>query len=99
MLMKVQDENMQVNLVPESFISGLQQKKPLDNNCLRLLSDGENKTDPIHYFVVLKKFEKNIPIINNGGEHTRKIEGGVSLLQLFSCNHKADSRITCSICF
>ena len=32
--------------------------------------------------------------MNNDGEHTRKIEDGVSFLQLFSCNQKADSRIT-----
>ena len=48
MLMKVHDENVEVNMVPESFISGLQQKTPLSDECLRLLSYGENKTDPIH---------------------------------------------------
>ena len=36
-----------------------------------------------------KKYEKKFPIINNHGEHTSTIEGRISLLQLFSCNHKA----------
>ena len=45
---KVKDKNVEVNLVPESFISGLQQKKQLGDKWLRLLSDGENKADPIH---------------------------------------------------
>ena len=42
-----------------------------------------------------QKIEKNVPIIfiNNDGEHTRKTEDGVSSLQLFSCNRKADSKI------
>ena len=46
-----------------------------------------------------KKYEKNVPIINNDVEHARKIEDGVSSLQLFSCNHKADSRVICTTCF
>ena len=61
---------------------------------LELLSDGENKTDPIHLFVFLKKYEKKVLIIHNDGEHTLKIVGGASSLQLFSCNHKANNRIT-----
>ena len=39
---------MEVNLVPESFMSGLQQKKQPGDKWLKLLSDGENKADPIH---------------------------------------------------
>ena len=45
---KVKDKNVEVNLVPESCISGLQQKNPLGDKWLKLLSDGENKADPIH---------------------------------------------------
>ena len=30
---------------------------------------------------------------DNGGKHARKIEDGVSSLQLFSCNHEADIKI------
>ena len=48
MLKKEQDKKVEVNLVSESFISGLQQKKPLGEKWLRLLSDEENKTDPIY---------------------------------------------------
>lgn len=51
----------------------------------------QNRSYPLACFV--KKFEKNVPIINNDGEHAKKIEGGVSSLQLFSCNHEADIRI------
>ena len=40
-----------------------------------------------------KIYVKNVPIINNDREHTRKIEDGVSSLQLFSCNHEAESTI------
>ena len=61
---------------------------------LRLLTDGENKIYPIHLILFHKKYGKNIPIINNGGEHTWRTGDGVSSLQLwFSCNHEADSRI------
>ena len=45
---KVQDEKVEMNLVPESFISGLQRKKSQGDKWLRLLSDGVNKTDPIY---------------------------------------------------
>ena len=47
-LKKVQDKNIEVNLVSKSFLSGLQQKKQLGYKLLRLLSDEENKADPIH---------------------------------------------------
>ena len=45
---KVQDEKVEMNLVPESFISGLQRKKSQGDKWLRLLSDGVNKKDPIY---------------------------------------------------
>ena len=70
------------------------QKKTQSEKWLRLLSDGENKTDPIHLFVFRKKYEKNVHIINIDGEHTMKIENGAFSLQVFSSNQKADSRIT-----
>ena len=82
---------MKVNLVSKRFISGFHQKKR--EKWLRLLSDRENKTDPIHLFVFLKKSEKYVQTINSGREHTMKIEGELSSLQLFSCNHEGDSRI------
>lgn len=91
---KVQDVNVEVNLVREWFISGFHKRKSLSNKQLRLLSGGENKIYPIHLIVFHKKYGKNIPIVNSGGEHTWRNEDGVSLLQLwFSCNHEADSRI------
>ena len=37
--------------------------------------------------------------MNNDGEHTRKIEDGVFLLQPLSCNRKADSSIIFATCF
>ena len=37
--------------------------------------------------------KKNVPMIANDGEHTRKMEGGVCSFQLFSWNHEADRRI------
>ena len=46
-----------------------------------------------------QKIWKKVPKINNDGEHTGKNEDGVSLLQLFSYYHKADSRITCTTYF
>ena len=33
-----------------------------------------------------QKYEKSIPIINNDAERTRKMEDGISSMQLFSCN-------------
>ena len=42
----------------------------------------------------LKKYEKDVPIIVNDGEHKCSIQNGASLVLLFSCNHEdADSRI------
>ena len=52
---------------------------------------GKTKTNPFHLFAFLTKCEKNVAVINNDGEHTRKIQDAVSLLQLFSCNCEADS--------
>ena len=72
----------------------MQQIKLQSEKWLRLLNDGENRTDPIHLFGFLKKYEKNVHIFNNDGKHTMKIEDGASSLQLLSCNHEADSRIT-----
>ena len=74
--------------IPEQFVSGLHPKKTQSEKWLELLSDGENKTDPFHLFVFLKKYEKKVLVIHNDGEHTLKIEGGASSLQVFSCNHK-----------
>ena len=39
-----------------------------------------------------KNIWKNVAVINNDGEHTKKIDDRVSL-QLFSCNREADSKI------
>ena len=67
---------------------------PQGDKWLSLLSNGENKTDLIPLSVNFHgKYEKNVPIIINDGEHTWRIEDEVSLLQLFSCNHEDDSRI------
>ena len=42
----------------------------------------------------LKKYEKDVPIIINDGEHKCSIQNRASLVLLFSCNHEdADSRI------
>ena len=41
--------------IPEQFVSGSHPKKTQSEKWLKLLSDGENKTDPIHLFVLLKK--------------------------------------------
>ena len=65
---------------------------------LSLLSNGEKKTDLIHLFVnFLKKYKLKynyVPIIINDGDHTWRIEDGVSALKLFFSNHEeADSRI------
>ena len=59
---------------------------------MRLLSEWESKTDTIHQFVFLKTYEKNVAVINNDGEHTKKIDDRVSL-QLFSCSYEADNKI------
>ena len=71
-----------MHLVLERFISGFQQKeeKLQGDEYLRLLSNWENKADPNHLFVFLKKYERKDPIINNDGEPTRKSEGRVSSL-------------------
>ena len=80
---------------PRTFIKDLKQIMPQGDKWLSLLSNGENETDLIHLFVnFLKKYKKNVPTIINDGKHTWRIEGGVSPLKLFSCNHEeADSRI------
>lgn len=95
MLKKLLQHNVEVHLVLERFISGFQQKeeKLQGDKYLRLLSNWENKADPIHLFVFLKKYERKDSIINNDGEPTRKSEGRVSSLQVFSCSHEADSNI------
>ena len=68
---------------------------PQGDKWLSLLNNGENKTDLIHLLVTfLKKYEKNVSIAINYGEHTWRIKDGASTLQLFSCNHEeADSMI------
>ena len=70
---------------------------PLCDNSLRLLIMGktrkQNRSYPLISFSQ-KIWKKNIN--NNNAEHKRKIANGVSSIQLFSCNHKADSRIACT---
>ena len=83
---------------PTPLISDLHQIMTQSDKWLSLLSNGENKIDLIHLFVnFLKKYELKhnyVPIIINDGEHTWRIEDGISPLKLFSTNHeKADSRI------
>ena len=79
---------------PRTLIGDLQQIIPQGDKQLSLLSNGENETDLIQLSVNFhRKYEKNVPIIINDGEHTWRIEDEVSLLQLFSCNHEDDSRI------
>ena len=47
MLKKVQDD-LEMNLVSESIINGLQQKKANEWQAVMALNEGENKTDPVH---------------------------------------------------
>ena len=95
MLRKVQDDGVEVNLLPRTFSSDLQQIMPKSEKWLSLLSNGEKKTDFIYLFLnFLKKYEKNVSIIINDEKHTWRVEDGVSPLQLFFCNHlEVDSRI------
>ena len=79
---------------PRTFKRDLQQIIPQGFKGLSLLSNGTNKTNLIHLFVnFLKKYEKDVPIIVNDGEHKCSIQNGASLVLLFSCNHEdVDSR-------
>ena len=74
-------------------------KASLGNNWLKLLIMGKARQILSTRFFFSKKCEKNVPIIKNDAKHTRTIEDGVASLQLFSCHHKADSRIICITCF
>ena len=49
------------------------QKQPQGDKWLRLSSGREDTTDSIHLFVSLKNYIKNVPIIYNDEEHTKKI--------------------------
>ena len=89
-LRKVHVINVEIHLVPKWFICNLQPKK----------ATGWQVVKTIDWRGILsttlfssKNMKKNIPLINNDGEHAREFEDGGSSLQLFSCNDKADSRI------
>lgn len=79
---------------PERFISSLlEKKKPQSDKWLRLLSNGESKTDPNQLFAFPQKICKNVRLISNDGKHMRNIENGVDSLQLFSFTQEAGIRI------
>ena len=60
---------------PRTFKSDLQQIIPHSFKGLSLLSNGTNKTNLIHLFVnFLKKYEKDVLIIINDGEHKCSIQ-------------------------
>lgn len=64
---------------------------------VKAIFNGENKKTKQILSTSLffsKNMKKNIN--NNNAEHKRKIVNGVSSIQLFPCNHKADSRIACT---
>ena len=87
---------MEVNLVANDFAANLfaeKRKKPQSGKWLRLLSNGENKTDPNQLFAFPRKICKNVRLISNDGKHMRKIENGVYSLQLFFFAQEADIRI------
>ena len=81
---------MEVNLIPKRFISGLQQKGKSHRvtngwRTRQIYTEPDRKTRQILSTCLFssKNMKKNVPIINNYGEHTRKVEDGVSSLQMF----------------
>ena len=50
---------------PRIVYKWLVAKNQLRDKWLRLLSDVENNTDPIHQFFFRKKYLKNVPMMNN----------------------------------
>lgn len=92
--LKMQEGNVEVNLVANDlYVFAAKRKKPQSGKWLRLLSNGENKTDPNQLFAFPRKICKNVRLISNDGKHMRNIENGVDSLQLFSFTQEAGIRI------
>ena len=92
--LKMQEGNVEVNLVANDLhVFAAKRKKPQSGKWLRLLSNGESKTDPNQLFAFPQKICKNVRLIGNDGKHMRNIENGVDSLQLFSFTQEAGIRI------
>ena len=90
----MQEGDVEVNLVANDlYVFAAKRKKPQSGKWLRLLSNGESKTDPNQLFAFPQKICKNVRLISNDGKHMRNIENGVDSLQLFSFTQEAGIRI------